>query len=147
MTARLFTYSATDKARIINFIENIYHIRLRELRSCLRFMKTLDEIVEPLQEYMENFKSPRLKALLRRKDELDEFKKPGFLPDIQETVESLENLLEWKTVQTCNSGEPRDIPIPKKGMNGDFDEARKLVVEEEKRMEDYLLKLKERFNK
>lgn len=96
--SRLFTYSVADKTpRIVNYTENVYHARLRELKAILDTLRDIDDIVAPLRACYDKFSSVRLRQLLRRQGEVEQ-NRDGSFPDTRATAMQLQGLLDWKTV-------------------------------------------------
>ena len=60
LQAKVFAYSVRNQVKAVYF-ENVSFQKLRELKSLLRNFRDFSEIIEPLRQESENFKSDRLR--------------------------------------------------------------------------------------
>jgi len=70
-------------------------------------------LIEPLRQASEDFKSNRLRALVRYIEE------DGLMPFLEDAINQFESLVVWKKA----AGSDDDIPEPKMGLDENFDDA------------------------
>lgn len=114
--SKVFAYSVRNSVRAV-FFENVSFQKLRELKCLLKNFHEFGEIIEPLRVESEEFKSERLRQLVRYKEE------GGLLPYLEEAIQEFEFLVVWKKA----SGGDEDIPEPKQGLDENFDSANEYV--------------------
>ena len=83
------------------------------MKSLLRNFREFSQIIEPLRQESESFKSERLTKLCRSIEE------GGLLPYLEEAISEFEYLVVWKKA----AGGDEDIPEPRDGLDENFDNA------------------------
>jgi len=102
LLAKIYTYSVRHRVKAIYF-ENVSLQKLKEFRTLLRHFKALDDMVASLRGKRDQFRSPRLRALLT--DDCD----GGLFPNqIAAVVDEFEGMIVWKK----SAGGEEDIPEP-----------------------------------
>ena len=127
MMSKVFTYSVRTSVKAVYF-ENVSFQKLRELKSLLRNFREFSQIIEPLRQESESFKSKRLTNLCRYVEE------GGLLPYLEEAISEFEYLVVWKKA----AGGDEDIPEPRDGLDENFDNANAQVNQLKNSLDAYL---------
>lgn len=83
----------------------------------------MNNILRPLRQHRDTFKSARLKKLVTYTHE------GGLVPDMEQSIEELDYLVEWHQISGIANtpGGTDNIPLPRKGVDENFDEANEVV--------------------
>jgi hypothetical protein len=141
---RLYSYSVKHNAKVVLF-EDISVIRLKELKSVFTNLRRAEKCLRELAAFRDEFSGKRLARLVTPKDQeseggngmLEENISGGMLESIDSEVQKIEDCLTWK-------GEKKDIPVPKEGLDQDYDKAQTGVDEVLGKLRDKLVEIKGR---
>lgn len=122
--AKLFKFSVRQKKRVVMF-EDISTTRLRELKAVFENMSLLQDCLVN-SNYSFEWKSKLMKMYTSTEDEGGLLKK-----NVKEEIEDIQSNILW-------TGESRNIPVPREGINPEYDTVKQQIKAVERELEAYL---------
>jgi len=135
--ARIYNQSIKKNAQAAVMFEDVSVTRLREFKKLLENLKKAREFIGSFSKYQ--FRS----SLLRRFTTFDDYnlvieRKSQNMPEINVLLKEMNDFVSWEGLQN-------DIPVPRPGIDKDYDSCKIEIDAIEREFADYLTFIQQRF--